>query len=126
MAENLNYNSENSFCYDELKSNCDKYGRLYIWEIAKNVCPDGWHLPSDREWKILEINLGMSQLKIEKDLQFLFHQNRKMSLLRNSNALMKELKLKINRQCTTHGSIWAYNVETNGKHYLQTTSFTTL
>jgi len=34
-------------------ANCDKYGRLYEWETAKTVCPDGWHLPSDAEWRIL-------------------------------------------------------------------------
>ena len=25
------------------------------------VCPDGWHLPSDAEWKELEMFLGISQ-----------------------------------------------------------------
>jgi len=27
-----------------------------------NVCPPGWHLPTDAEWKTLERNLGMNQL----------------------------------------------------------------
>ena len=25
------------------------------------MCPNGWHIPSDEEWKILEIALGMSR-----------------------------------------------------------------
>lgn len=59
MAENLNYQSNQSWCYDNSETNCDLLGRLYTWEAANNVCPDGWHLPSDQDWKSLEIELGM-------------------------------------------------------------------
>ena len=48
MAENLNYKTENSFCYDNVDSNCTKYGRLYV--NSKDVCPVGWHLPAKWEW----------------------------------------------------------------------------
>jgi uncharacterized protein (TIGR02145 family) len=62
MAENLNYTTDSgSWCYDNQFYNCDKYGRLYIWEIANKVCPTGWHLPSDEEWKELEKSLGMPE-----------------------------------------------------------------
>jgi uncharacterized protein (TIGR02145 family) len=54
LAENLNYEAGNSWCYDNNPSNCDTYGRLYDWETALTVCPSGWKLPSDDEWKILE------------------------------------------------------------------------
>ena len=27
-----------------------------------NLCPDGWHVPTDQEWKELEMQLGMSQI----------------------------------------------------------------
>jgi uncharacterized protein (TIGR02145 family) len=30
-------------------------------DVVQGVCPDGWHLPSDQEWKELEVRLGMSQ-----------------------------------------------------------------
>jgi uncharacterized protein (TIGR02145 family) len=50
MAENLNYEAKSSECYDNEPANCTKYGRLYYWESAKKVCPEGWHLPSDAEW----------------------------------------------------------------------------
>ncbi|MDR0331294.1 MAG: fibrobacter succinogenes major paralogous domain-containing protein, partial [Chitinispirillales bacterium] len=50
MAENLNYKTENSWCYDNDESNGKKYGRLYTWETAQTVCPSGWHLPSREEW----------------------------------------------------------------------------
>jgi uncharacterized protein (TIGR02145 family) len=44
------------------------FGLLYQWsaamnndtnERAKGVCPDGWHIPSDCEFKYLEHGLGM-------------------------------------------------------------------
>lgn len=54
MAENLNYdNGEGSFCYYDDTTNCRKYGRLYTWEKAKSAVPDGWHLPSEDEIKVL-------------------------------------------------------------------------
>lgn len=34
------------------------YGHLYNWKAAENVCPDGWHLPSDSEWAQLTDFLG--------------------------------------------------------------------
>jgi uncharacterized protein (TIGR02145 family) len=44
------------------------YGSLYNgYAVATNkLCPTGWHIPSDEEWKTLEIFLGMTQ--IEADL----------------------------------------------------------
>ncbi len=68
MKENLNYETGNSWCYDNDTANCNTYGRLYDWETIMNgeassnsvssgvqgICPNGWHLPSDEEWKILE------------------------------------------------------------------------
>ncbi len=61
MAENLNYETlYGSWCIDDDEVNCGKYGRLYNWDAAKRACPDGWHLPSDEEWKELERALGMS------------------------------------------------------------------
>jgi len=58
MAENLNYDVESSVCYDNKSENCEKYGKLYDWETALNVCPKDWHLPSHEEWITLTIALG--------------------------------------------------------------------
>ncbi len=58
MAENLNYNTGNSWCYNDSTSNCDTYGRLYDWETAINACPTGWHLPTNTEWTELTDFLG--------------------------------------------------------------------
>lgn len=58
MAENLDYYTSGSWCYDDKTSNCDKYGRLYNWIAALKACPQGWHLPSDEEWTVLVNYLG--------------------------------------------------------------------
>ena len=64
MAQNLNYGkpleskSELSlgekWCYGDSLANCEKYGGLYIWKVAKESCPEGWHLPTAEEWMALE------------------------------------------------------------------------
>ena len=80
MAQNLNYETNNSYCYDDNASNCTKFGRLYTWAAAmdsagswstngkgcgyynkacsptypvRGVCPEGWHLPTKSEWETL-------------------------------------------------------------------------
>jgi uncharacterized protein (TIGR02145 family) len=57
MSQNLNYDASGK-CYDNLDSNCDKYGRLYDRSTAMTVCPEGWHLPTKEEWQALGINVG--------------------------------------------------------------------
>jgi uncharacterized protein (TIGR02145 family) len=44
------------------------YGKLYNWFAVspttngnKDVCPTGWHVPTDNDWKILEEYLGGSE-----------------------------------------------------------------
>ncbi|OFX37771.1 MAG: hypothetical protein A2X08_01830 [Bacteroidetes bacterium GWA2_32_17] len=48
-----NYNNTDSFA--------NIYGHLYNWyavNYVKNVCPSGWHVPSDFEWVTLTTYLG--------------------------------------------------------------------
>ncbi len=60
MAENLNYETANSYCYSNTPSNCTKYGRLYTWAAAKTACPTGWHLPTKAEFETLFTAVGDS------------------------------------------------------------------
>ena len=86
MAQNLNYETANSYCYSDTPSNCTKYGRLYTWAAAmdsvgmwtangkdcgygktcsptlpvRGVCPTGWHLPTQTEWGTLFTAVGVS------------------------------------------------------------------
>jgi uncharacterized protein (TIGR02145 family) len=58
MAENLNYQADGSFCYENSADSCNKYGRLYDWETAKKACPAGWKLPSNDDWNKLVSTAG--------------------------------------------------------------------
>lgn len=58
LQKNMNYETGNSWCYDNITSNCSTYGRLYDWSTALGACPSGWHLPSDAEWTVLTTFLG--------------------------------------------------------------------
>jgi uncharacterized protein (TIGR02145 family) len=89
MAENLRYESTSECkndwdwecvwrtrprCYDRELNNCEVFGMLYGREIAMNeeiyseahsnkvrgICPEGWHLPNDTEWRELEKFVGES------------------------------------------------------------------
>ena len=53
MAENLNFETDSSFCYNDSAEYCAKYGRLYTWTAAMDACPTGWHLPSETDFKNL-------------------------------------------------------------------------
>ena len=33
-------------------------------EGTQGICPDGWHIPTDDEWKTLEKALGMTQTEV--------------------------------------------------------------
>ena len=79
MAENLNYETDGSWCYGNDSANCEVAGRLYNWAAAvdsvnltektsdclygrdcsldtihvRGVCPINWRLPDSTDWNIL-------------------------------------------------------------------------
>ena len=66
------YGEGNSSCNNESTDGdgCDEawslneYGRLYNWyavDDARQLCPSGWHVPTDMEWLTMEMALGMSE-----------------------------------------------------------------
>lgn len=66
MAENLNYEAEGSACPEGDKRNCSKYGRLYTWEVAQKVCPEGWRLPDRADFEQLIASAGGMDFAGEK------------------------------------------------------------
>lgn len=60
MAENLAFSPDSGVfsTYRNDTAKISKYGYLYDWETAKEVCPTGWHLPSNAEWFVLTNFLG--------------------------------------------------------------------
>ena len=79
MSQNLNvgnridgindpiyYGVIEKYCYDNLETKCDTFGGLYQWDEAmywvtdegtQGICPVGFHIPTDAEWKVLESNV---------------------------------------------------------------------
>jgi uncharacterized protein (TIGR02145 family) len=57
--------STGAYCaYDNNQSYVNTYSYLYNWYAVndnRNITPTGWHIPTDIEWKVLEMYLGMSQ-----------------------------------------------------------------
>jgi uncharacterized protein (TIGR02145 family) len=59
MAENLRFEaSSGSWWWDEVLRYRSLFGCYYTFDVAKTVCPEGWHLPSDAEWHALCNTLG--------------------------------------------------------------------
>ena len=86
--DNEVYTSDStSWCYNNVPANCTKYGRFYTWAAAmdsvgewsandkgcgfdvvcsptypvRGVCPEGWHLPTEAEFKALFTAVGGTQ-----------------------------------------------------------------
>ena len=60
-THNLDVNSMPSYCYENADLNCRRYGRLYTWESARQVCQslgDGWRLPTDDECRRMAKEYG--------------------------------------------------------------------
>lgn len=62
------------YCYSDAESSCTNFGAFYQWdeamgythtEGAQGICPAGAHIPSDNDWKILEVQLGMTQAQAD-------------------------------------------------------------
>lgn len=60
-----NLNQASWVYYNNDLSQNKKYGKLYNWYVLnlstngnKNLCPTGWHIPSENEWTVLTEYLG--------------------------------------------------------------------
>jgi uncharacterized protein (TIGR02145 family) len=52
---------KHQWAYEGSETNGATYGRLYTWYAAtdaRNICPTGWHLPTEGEFEIMVIYLG--------------------------------------------------------------------
>lgn len=63
MAENLNYKTNDSYCYNDNSANCAKYGRLYSRTAAAKACPSGWHLPTQDDFVALFATHGIGNAR---------------------------------------------------------------
>ena len=78
FAQNLNYETVDSHCYNDSAKYCAMYGRLYSWAAAvgkseeecgyrhecnlslpvQGACPSGWRVPSNYDWNDLIVATG--------------------------------------------------------------------
>lgn len=55
-TDNLRLDLPGSYCHSDAASHCLRFGRLYTWASAAQVCTRlgaGWRLPTDDEWRRL-------------------------------------------------------------------------
>lgn len=58
MTRNLNFSSPRSVCYENNAENCEKLGRLYVYDEARTACTAGWRLPSPGDVQSLHKRFG--------------------------------------------------------------------
>ncbi len=58
------------YCYENDPTMCNRYGGLYDFDSIicneegddkpQGICPLGWRIPTDEDWSLLEVEMGMS------------------------------------------------------------------
>ncbi|MBL7984257.1 MAG: fibrobacter succinogenes major paralogous domain-containing protein, partial [Flavobacteriales bacterium] len=74
VQDNAQWNllTSGAWCaYENDPGNEAIYGKLYNWyaaDDAAGLCPQGWHVPTDDEWKELESTLGMPESELDAQI----------------------------------------------------------
>ncbi|MCD6331747.1 MAG: PKD domain-containing protein [Bacteroidales bacterium] len=131
MAENLN--EPGGFCYGNRSNYCDSYGSLYKWQTAMNgstkekargLCPEGWHIPTVKEWEELINYFGnveaRKELSVEgsSDFRMLFAGQR------NPNGHYEFLDFAVNFWSSTKSAgtnAWTFSFQTGKDTYWKLT-----
>ena len=58
MLDNLQFQTDSSWCYKNEAVNCPINGRLYTWYDGMKACPEGWRLPTQQEWMDLALHIA--------------------------------------------------------------------
>ncbi|MBN1480121.1 T9SS C-terminal target domain-containing protein [candidate division KSB1 bacterium] len=73
VTDDLEWSDLNTAAYCALTTNerlKDTFGYLYNWYAvndSRNIAPVGWHVPTDEDWKQLEIYLGLSRVQADAE-----------------------------------------------------------
>jgi len=66
MTNNLQFQNEYSYCYDNLDRYCNHFGKLYNFlnvidqegNIKNDICPEDWYVPTLKEWEYLILGMN--------------------------------------------------------------------
>jgi len=58
--KNNDFDKALSYYNNNSSKEAETYGALYTYAAAKVACPEGWHLPNDKEWKELKKYIASS------------------------------------------------------------------
>jgi len=63
----INLRTSGMCWYNNELTNKTLYGGMYNWYAVNTnkLCPTGWHVPTDGEWKKMEMYLGMTQAEAD-------------------------------------------------------------
>ena len=73
-AESTDNGVIEKYYYNDDPSTGTLYGGLYQWEElmdystlegSQGICPAGWHIPTNEEWNVLEMELGMNPDEVD-------------------------------------------------------------
>ncbi|MBS8122347.1 fibrobacter succinogenes major paralogous domain-containing protein, partial [Candidatus Vampirococcus lugosii] len=126
FTENLNYDYGDSVCFGYNEENCDSYGRLYSKDDVQEddvqgsyLCPDGWRVPSDDDWKVLEIYLsGIDEIASELDTDHSFFSENfdRLSSYDIKNKLTNQLNFNFGGIFSPHSSGTRRGPSTSGRY----------
>ncbi len=81
MTTNLQFHTENSFCYKNLDRYCKHFGKLYNYDSVvdtegnprENFCPEGWNIPTLTDWEYLISGMNPIVKRGSKEGQLIYN-----------------------------------------------------
>ncbi len=89
------------------------YGLLYDWDMAQTICPDGWRLPTDRDW--MDLEMAVTGVKTYAEIPYSYG-NR----VKSEDGWYKEqagLGIETNLNITGHGTYYKVHGEVQDKGF---------
>lgn len=99
QSDTMVWNNDTVGAYCQYGNNASAPGLLYNWYAVNNtagLAPKGWHIPTDEEWKELELYLGMSSTEAEK-------------VSWRGASISGKLKIEAPKGWTTYDEVWSEN-----------------
>jgi len=123
MVSNINIDdhSSNSYCFEYEYENCQKYGRMYAWNNAMEICPEGWRLPTKLEWETMIDSLETKSFSLQDSTGFAAQYGGVNHILQGVGFLGKEeitCWWSSTEQENNRAQSWNYYAYANNAYYL--------